>query len=175
MKSKFVQVAKTSLLTLLVLLLFVTVAMAVASRGAQVSSIDMPNDDYWEKHWKEYERAMLSACYSGVSLPSEKLCEWEVITQRGNTIYVWAFCADVEGRGRSGPLAIYIKSSGEVERAVCTRVFDDYKTLFPGELFDEVRNYRNRFDLNRAWSHLELRFQNPTLPPLIVVDGTPLP
>lgn len=154
------------------LLLIVVVAFVV--RGVQDSLVDTPNVN-WGKNWREYETAILSACYSDVSLPSEKLCEWEIITERDNTIYVWAFCADINGQGSSGPLVVYIRPSGKVEKAICPLVFDDYKALFPGELYEEVNNYRDRFDLDIAWHHLEMRFQDRTIPPLIAIEGTPLP
>ncbi|MDI6769425.1 MAG: hypothetical protein QMD04_07090 [Anaerolineales bacterium] len=169
MKAKLVQAAKVFLLILSISLLFI-VAVAVITREVQDSLVDTPN-----KNWREYETAILSACYADVFLPSEKLCEWEIITQHGNTIYVWAFCADVNGQGSSGPLVVYIRPSGEVEKAICPLIFDDYKTLFPGESYEEVNNYRDRFDLDRAWSHLEMRFQDRTIPPLIAIEGTPLP
>jgi hypothetical protein len=169
MKAKLVQAAKIFLLIISISLLFIVVVYVV-TRGIQNPLVDTPN-----KNWKEYETAILSALYEDVVLRSEKLCEWEIITQRGNTIYVWAFCIDVDGRGSSGPCAVYIRPSGEVEKASCPRIFDEFKALFPGELYEEVTNYRDRFDLDRAWRHLEMRFQDRTIPPLIVVDGTPLP
>lgn len=171
MKTKLIQSAKVFLLIFAGFLLLIGV-VAVITRLVQRPVVDIPADN---EKWKQYEASILSACYSAVSLPSDKLCEWDIITQRGNTIYVWAFCADVNGQGSSGPVVINVSPTGGVEKAICPLVFDDYKMLLPGDLYEEVNNYRNRFDLNRAWSHLELRFQNPTLPPLIVVDGTPLP
>lgn len=172
MKTKFTQSARMFLLVSFVLLLLIIGIVIVITRWAHPPVVDIPVEN---EKWKEYEASILSACYSDVSLPSDKLCEWDIITQRGNTIYVWAFCTDVNGQGSSGPVVINLRPTGGVEKAICPLVFDDYKTLFPGELYEEVNSYRNRFDINRAWSHLELRFQNRTIPPLIVVDGTPLP
>jgi hypothetical protein len=169
MKTRLIQVAKVLLLVFIVSLLIIY-GVSVISTGISKSLADMPNE-----RWKQYEAAILTACYSDVYLPSEKLCEWEIIEQRDNTIYVWAFCADVNGQGSSGPVAIYIASDGQVERAMCPKVFDDYKTLFPGDLYEKVNSYQNRFDLDKAWQHLELRFQNRTIPPLIALEGTPSP
>jgi hypothetical protein len=177
MANRLVQTAKIFLLILSISLLLIVVVSFITS-GVQDSLVDTPNKNWsknWSKNWREYETAILSACYSDVSLSSEKLCEWEIITEQDNTIYVWAFCADVNGQGSSGPIVVYIRSSGKVEKAICPLVFDDYKALFPGELYEKVNNYRDRFDLDRAWHHLEMRFRDRTIPPLIAIESTPLP
>ncbi len=173
MANGLVQTAKIFLLILSISLLLIVVVSFITS-GVQDSLVDTPNKN-WSKNWRECEAAILSACYSNVSLPSEKLCEWEIITEQDNAIYVWALCLDAYGQGSSVPVVIYIGTSGKVEKAICPRVFDDYKALFPGELFEKVRNYRDRFDLDRAWHHLEMRFQDRTIPPLIAIESTPLP
>ncbi len=170
MKTKSIQLAKVFLLIFSGFVLLITGVMVVITKGVQRSMVDIPAEK-----WKKYETSILSACYSGVSLPSDKLCEWDIIAQRGNIIYVWAFCADVNGQGSSGPVVINIRPTGGIEKSICPLVFDDYKTLFPDELYDEVITYRERFDLDKAWRHLEVRFQDRTIPPLIVVNGTPLP
>lgn len=170
MKTRLIQFSKV--LVLFGFLLSI-VAVVVISEGIQRPIVvDVPAES---EKWREYEAAILSACYSNVSLPSDKLCEWDIIKQQGTTVYLWAFCADVNGQGSSGPVVIILRSAGDLEKAICPLVFDDYKTLFPGELYKEVNNYGNRFDLNKAWKHLELRFQDRTIPPLIAESGTPLP
>lgn len=163
-------------LLILTILFLLSWAALKISQGVLVNFLpsDTSVNDMSHERWRRYEEAMLEACYSTVSLPAEKLCEWDVITQHDNTVYVWAFCIDSDGRGFSGPRTIRINSSGDIE-ATCPRVFDDYKTLFPDDLFEQILNYQSRFDLDRAWHHIELRFQDRTIPPLIVVDGTPLP
>lgn len=167
---------KTRLIQVGVVLLFVLVVSLGLIYGISVISAETPNSlAEPDERWKQYEAALLKVNYDPDVHTLEKLCEWEIIEHRDKTVYVWAFCIDFLGQGSSGPCAIYIGSDGQVEKAMCSVVSDDRKTLFPGDIYEIVRNYRNRFDLDKAWKHLELRFEDRTIPPLIAVEGTPLP
>jgi len=127
------------------------------------------------ERWMEYERA-LSLELLGTT---ESICEWVVLGQAAQEVYVWAECQInylVIGTATSVPAVLYLGKDGRIERVQIpgdgTRYPVDIRNMFPPELLEQI--FSMSVDTEAMWSHLQLRHKNPQ-PPLIVLSGEILP
>ena len=134
-----------------------------------------PSLEVRTERWVEYERAL-----AGKFLPgTEGMCEWEILGEQGDKIYVWAVCQvkfSLNGAATSAPAVIYLKEDGEIKDVKMprdgTQYASDIRDLFPSELHGKVLS--NTVDTNTMWLHIQKRHRNPE-PPLIVLAGSELP
>ena len=132
--------------------------------------------------WQEYERA-LAKCHLSFLPPEEVLCEWEILEQSKQKVYVWAVCSGTFPVGNTGyrpvssiPSVIHLGLDGAVQSAEIpgsgTAYARDIRNMFPA--IAQERIFSRLIDFRRLSEHLETRLNNPE-PPLIVLDATPTP
>ncbi len=131
----------------------------------------MPDQEWWI----EYENALAVRLLPG----SKGLCEWEILGENEQEIYVWAMCQvpySAEGAATSAPAVISFDTDGNIEKVEIPRDGNQYPTdirkLFPTELHEKILSHS--IDTEKMWDHIQLR-HNSSEPPLIVIEGTMLP
>lgn len=123
--------------------------------------------------WMEYEDALVKTI-----LWEEGSCEWEILGQAAQEVYVWAVCRTLSGGGSSGPAVIYLAPDGKIEKVVIpgdgANYGVDIQALFPPDV-QKLVNAPDQEFIDTAWDHLIERQQDASIPPLIVLEGVPLP
>jgi hypothetical protein len=143
-------------------------------------------DSVQAEKWREYENALAMALFPSSFIPGEFLCEWDILGQSDQEIYVWAVCMNIipygtttDGRevfsSSSTPVVIYLGANGIIERVEIpgTGILD-YERMFPPDVQAKFEYYR----FGRAGEmsdHLDWRRIHPEEPPLIVLSVTPMP
>lgn len=122
--------------------------------------------------WREYESALAKAALpEGVS----GMCEWEILGQQAQELYVWAYCSN-GSMAMSAPAVIYLGTDGAVRDVRFPRDgtlgAQDSKVLFPLEVQERIFTYQRNPDLE---THIRRRLEDPSIAPLIMISGTPLP
>lgn len=127
------------------------------------------------RSWMEYENALAEAL-----LRDKGLCEWEIWGQQGQEVYVWAECqvsSSAEGSAASVPAVMYLAPDRTIEKVILPRDGINYGTdiekLFPQAVQTLINS--NSFDAVQAMKHIEIRRQDPSIPPMIVEAGVTLP
>jgi hypothetical protein len=125
--------------------------------------------------WKEYENALALE----ILQTSDALCEWNILGQENQDVYVWAMCqiTNLEiGSAASVPAVIHLGNNGSIEKVQIPRDGTQYgidiRKMFPKELHDKI--FEQSAGIDALWSHLELRQKNHE-PPLNVLSGVSLP
>ncbi len=126
------------------------------------------------ERWKEYQSAL-----AGKLLPQsavdDVLCEWQILGQAQQDIYVWAVCSETQPmleisqyffRTASVPAVIHLGADNAIQSveipAYGSTYLDDLRKLFPLDV------QKNRPDLGALEAHLDLRRTSPEKAPLIV-------
>jgi len=130
--------------------------------------------------WIEFERALASVLLgsSANSVPDvsrdQGLCEWEFWGQKGEQVYVWAECVNQAGTAVSAPAVIFLGEDGHIQAVVMPQEgWGNIEELFPDPVLPLI--YGNAFDAEAAMQRLEQRLKDPSVPPLIVEQGTEMP
>ena len=125
--------------------------------------------------WMKYERALAVE----ILQTSDAICEWEILGQSNQEVYVWAICqiTNLEiGSAASVPVVIYLGNDGSIEKVQIpgdgTQYGIDIRKIFPPELQEQIITQSVRID--EMWSHIQSRHKNPE-PPLIVLSGVSFP
>ncbi len=131
--------------------------------------------------WQEYEKALAEKFISH-HIPEDVLCEWVLLGESKQEVYVWANCKsipNVDGRysGLSAPAVIYLGTDGSVQNVRIPFFYpDDVRSLFPPDIQKVI--LANGSDLRslkiQMSEHIISRVMNPE-PPLIVLSATSLP
>lgn len=133
--------------------------------------------------WREYENALAMKLLSHLS-PEEVLCEWEILGQSLQEVYVWADCLGLPPAGRSEqyapvaslPAVIYLSQDSSVKNVDIpgsgTRYDSDIRRLFPTDVQKKI--FENLISYGALADHVKSRRENPG-PPLIVLLSTPQP
>jgi len=133
--------------------------------------------------WKEYQAELAKAviCDSGHDCPNYEyaLCEWDILGQSGQEVYVWAICYAPHAGNRK-PAVIHLEADGSirnVEVAGYKGLFYDLE-LFPLDVQEKITlyyssscTYCGRPEVLRI--HLQYRQTHPGEPPLIILSATP--
>jgi hypothetical protein len=127
------------------------------------------------ERWKEYENALAKTIFNFES-PEYVLCEWEILGQSEQEVYVWAVCQDLYGKA-SMPAVIYLDKDGAIKNVATTEnsigtYGDIIRRLFPPNIQEIIFGYL--INEERLMAHLDSRREKPS-PPLIVLDATPTP
>ena len=127
------------------------------------------------ERWMEYENALALE----ILQTSDAICEWNILEQEKQEVYVWAMCQIINleiGSAASVPAVIHLGNNGSIEKVQIpgdgTQYGIDIRKMFPPELHDKI--FEQSVGIDELWSHLELRQKNPE-PPLIVLSGVSLP
>lgn len=122
--------------------------------------------------WVEYQSGL-----AGAFLPKETgvLCEWDLLGQQRDRAYLWVMCY-TEWRSHSAPAVVQLGTDGQIEKVILPRegsyYSEDVRMLFPPEVQQKL--LEDRFGSTDG-AYARTRLKDPSLPPLIVVSGTPLP
>jgi hypothetical protein len=144
-------------------------------------------DPLQAERWEEYEDALATAIFSPKYLPQspiEFLCEWEILGQVEQEVYVWATCMstfEIEGLGipyHGGmPAVIHISADGTIQNVETPGGGSDYasdiREMFPPAAQEK---YFNRLiNFQALTDHLQWRLEHLGEPPLVVLSITPTP
>lgn len=134
------------------------------------------------ERWKEYEDALAMKLLPPNSLRGEVLCEWELLGQSDQEIYVWAFCqsppyvAELRPSIASMPAVIHFGNGGTVQNVEIpgsgTAYARDIREMFPPDVQEII--FRHSEDTAAMEAHINSRRENPN-PPSIVLSATPTP
>jgi hypothetical protein len=127
----------------------------------------------------EYETALADAILSETGF-----CEWEILGQLGQEVYVWALCQIrllEPGTAGSVPAVIYLTPDGKIKNVAIPGNGVDYgpdiEKLFPPDIQPLVVSLPmggNQY-IQQAMEHIAQRRADPSIPPMIVEAGTLLP
>lgn len=127
--------------------------------------------------WRQVEASISDAALGF----EEGKCEWEVWGWMGQERYIWTFCQtgpEVNATAVSLPMVVHLATDGSVESIKLAQEGPEYtlsvQRLFPPAVQDKI--FANEFDLYAAVSHLETRWNYPSMPPSIFArTGESLP
>lgn len=132
--------------------------------------------------WREYEYALASRLLF-LHPPEDIICEWEILGQVDEEIYVWAYCLGLPPSGMSEnyapaasiPAVIHINLGGSIQSVELPRdQWDSYaegiQNIFPNDLHEKI--FKQEINITELISHAKLRRANPS-PPLIIQLSTP--
>jgi hypothetical protein len=133
-------------------------------------------DPFQVEKWNEYEDALAKAFFKSYFQPEEVVCEWEILGQTDQEIYVWAYCSGIYSAGPSAgsiPAVIHIGTDGSVQSAEIpgsgTAYGADIQRMFPSDLQERIFNHLISFqgmDDRMRW-----RRGHPEEPPLIILNS----
>lgn len=134
--------------------------------------------------WQEYQYALAKRFLSYLP-PEQVLCEWELLGQSLQEVYVWAVCLGLppEGRGEEYapvadmPAVIHLGLDGSVQSVELPNddrrnYIEGIRTIFPVVVQEKI--FGKLINFSALTDHVELRRKNPG-PPLIVLLATPQP
>lgn len=128
--------------------------------------------------WMEYQNALAQKLLPTSYSQETVLCEWELLGQSGQEIYVWAFCQTTSSipSAKSAPAVVYLGSDGAVQSVETpgdgSFYAPDVHRLFPPDVQEKI--FTRLVDVERMRVHIDLRIEHPE-PPLIVLSATSVP
>jgi hypothetical protein len=136
------------------------------------------------ERWKEYEAALAKALFPSSFIPSEFLCEWEILGRSDQEVYVWTVCMSIFSVGSRGlpyhgemPAVIHIGTDGTVQSVEIpgggTSYASDIRRMFP--LYAQERYFGKLIPFQELTDHLNWRREHPEEPPLVILSATPTP
>jgi hypothetical protein len=137
------------------------------------------------ERWNEYEDALAKAFFKSFLRPEEVVCEWEILGQTEQEVYVYAHCAGIYSATPSQasiPAVIHIEANGAVTSAEIpgagTSYAPDIRQMFPPDvqerIFIQPVNYIGTDAYRRAIERadrLRWRRGHPDEPPWIVISA----
>jgi len=136
------------------------------------------------ERWKEYqaELAKLVLSDSGAEFPFYKdaLCEWDILGQVGQELYVWAVCSSLGSLGEK-PAVIYLEADGSIRDVKVVfhgSTWDSrIRELFPADVQEKIYSYASLSPFSGRpldmREHLGYRLKHPEEPPLVVLSALP--
>jgi len=131
------------------------------------------------ERWKEYEAALARTILKDVE---SVLCEWEILGQSDQEVYVWAVCMSIFSVVSTGlpyhaemPAVIHIGTDGAVQSVEIPGIHygPDIIRMFPPDA--EEKYFDRLIHFQELTDHLNWRREHPEEPPLIVFSPTPTP
>lgn len=132
--------------------------------------------------WKEYEYALASKLLF-LHPPEEVLCEWEILGEGDQKMYVWAYCLGITPKDKSDlyapqasiPAVIHFDSNGDIKRIELPRdnwtsYAEGIQNIFPEDIQEII--FSNSINISEMVEHAKLRRLNPS-PPLIIELSQP--
>lgn len=129
------------------------------------------------ERWKEYQTALAKSFLSYLP-PEEVICEWEILGQSDQVIYVWAICMGTIGIGTlADPAVIHIGIDGSVQSVEIPgggmRYAADIREMFAPDA--QEKYFGRLIHFQELTDHLQWRREHLEEPPLIVLSATPMP
>jgi hypothetical protein len=161
----------------------VITTMTPSPMPAQPTFAAITPDAIQVEGWKEYQSALAKRLMASLP-PEEVLCEWEILGQSIQTIYVWAVCqgplpgARMDFTAISVPAVIHLEKDGSIQSVEFPSAHA-YGTgaiskMFPPDVREKF-SYYNFGGAKKLSEHIEWRREHPEEPPLIVLSATPMP
>ncbi len=125
--------------------------------------------------WRDHEAALAADILSYLP-PENVLCEWEILGQAGNEVYVWTVCGEIWDIrvGLEGLAVIYLGADGSVQDVISRIEFpEEIRQTFPPEV--QERYFHGLIHFQELVDHLRWRLRQPYEPPLIGLRATPTP
>lgn len=127
------------------------------------------------ERWREYQTELAKKLVSKFPVDIV-LCEWDILGQSEQEVYVWAVCA-APGYVASKPAVIYFKTDGaiqDVEIAVYGSTWDsDIQRLFPEDVQEKIASGIFLQRSAELKNHIEWRRTHLEEPPLIILSAVP--
>jgi len=128
------------------------------------------------ERWREYQIELAKSLIYFLP-PEETFCEWDILGQSGQEVYVWAVCGSSKGDD-SRPAIIHIEPDGSVNNAeILERGSSDadIDRMFPKEAQAKFIFYTGNSIFNgrrrEMYDHLIYRETHPEEPPLNVLSA----
>ncbi|MCD4671180.1 MAG: hypothetical protein K8R77_00820, partial [Anaerolineaceae bacterium] len=154
----------------------VTPVLLTPSPSSTISVYITPNADQLAR-WQEYEKALAKKIIPS-PIPENVLCEWVILGQSENEVYLWAFC-QLPGEiptGASVPAVVYLGTDGVVQSVEIPGDGSlypvDVHRLFPANIQEII--FAHLIDVRKMEEHIAYRMKNPE-PPLLILDSTLMP
>ena len=132
-------------------------------------------DAFQVQRWQEYEDALVRTILS-YRLPEEVVCEWEILGQTTQEVYVYTYCADLYSVGPSQasiPALIHIGEDGSVQNVEIPGAGSSYgpdiKRLFPTSIQERI--FGRSINFKEMGDRLRWRRGHPNDPPFIVLSS----
>jgi hypothetical protein len=123
------------------------------------------------ERWEEYQFALALELVQGHGIA---FCEWEILGQSGNEVYVWAVCAAPNYEAYR-PVVISLGPDGSIQQTDSPIMYSsstetEIKKLFPPDIQEKIA----AIDYDKAFiytSHINWRRSHPEVPPLIILSA----
>jgi len=152
---------------------------ATASLQPTIAGVMTPDAVQVEK-WKEYETALAKAVFN-VEAPKNVLCEWVILGQSGQEVYVWALCRAPDA-GAIDPAVIHLNADGSINNVKTPQhgstMEANIQKIFPVEIQKKISYYLSPLFSERIHAleiHLQYRLTHSDESPLIMLTVTPMP
>ena len=130
--------------------------------------------------WKQYQTALAKSILRGPQSETI-LCEWDILGQTGQDVYVWAICG-AQNSGDKGPAVVHLNTDGSIkfveDPGNGSNAEANTQKMFPAGVRKKSDSYFALSYSGRAREmaiHLQYRLIHPDVPPLIVLAATPMP
>jgi len=128
------------------------------------------------ERWNEYEEALAQAFFKSYFKPEEVVCEWVILGQAVQEVYVWAYCSglySVAPSSGSIPAVIHLDADGSVQSVEIpgsgTAYGEDIRRIFPPHVQERIFNHS--ISLQEMDDRLRWRRGHAEEPPLIVLNS----
>jgi hypothetical protein len=128
------------------------------------------------QRWNEYEEALATAFFQSYFPSEEVVCEWEILGQADQEVYVWAYCSGIYSAGASAgsiPAVIHLATDGSVQSAEIpgsgTAHDPDIRRMFPPDLHQRISDHL--VSLEAMNDRLRWRRGHPNEPPLVILNS----
>jgi len=123
--------------------------------------------------WKEYQGSLAESF--SFSQSELALCEWDILGQSNQEVYVWAVCEGLGGSSVSTPAVIHLRADGSIQNVENPKHWSsDISKMFPTDIQQKFDYYRFG-RANELLAHIAWRRTHLEEPPLIVLSATPAP
>ncbi len=131
------------------------------------------------ERWNEYEEALAKSFFRSYFQPEEAVCEWVILGQANQEVYVYAYCTGTYSAGPSSasiPAVIHLGTDGSVESAEIpgggSSYGPDIRRMFPSDIQETIFSHMAIFSQEHE-DRLRWRRAHPDQPPLIVLPFLP--
>lgn len=154
------------------------------------------------ERWQEYQRELAKVVLASNSelghdpvIYNDALCEWDILGQSGQEVYLYVVCAIADGNGDARkPAIIYLEPDGSIQKVKLPEPKATNSSMFnydpfPKDVQEKFCYYFDPFPsdlpqcpyfstyprprLDVLYAHIEYRKTHPDVPPLLVLLVTP--
>jgi hypothetical protein len=150
-------------------------AMPTQTPAGPVYPVITPDAIQIEK-WNEYEEALALAFFKSYFKLEDVVCEWEILGQVEQEVYVWGYCSAIYSAGASSgsiPAVIYLEADGSVQSAEIpgsgTAHAPDIQRMFPPDLHQRI--FDHAVSLQGMDDRIRWRRGHPDEPPLMILNS----